>query len=96
MIYGIIVFGLQKGSGIHWMGFRMFLEMFGYENTLFGPKGKAHKVFGKHKRKFCGVHGPGARVPGVWSWSPRRTIAFRVKPTLRRLLLQVSTLRLNI
>ena len=53
MIYGIIVFGLRKG-------FRMFPE-----NTLFGPKGKAHKVFGKCKRKLCGVQGPDARVPGV-------------------------------
>ena len=55
MIYGIIVFGLRKGFGIHRRGFRMFPEMFGYENTLFGPKGKAHKVFGKRKRKFCRV-----------------------------------------
>ena len=94
MIYGIIVFDLRKGSGIHRKGFPMFPEMFGYENTLFGPKGKAHKVFGKRKRKFCGVQGPDARVPGVWvqmpgtlawPWSPRRTLAFRVKPTLWRL-----------
>ena len=63
MIYGIIVFGLRKG-------FRMFPEMFGYENTLFGPKGKAHKVFGKRKRKFCGVEGPDARVPGIWVQTP--------------------------
>ena len=42
----------------------MFPEMFGYENTLFGPKGKAHKVVGKRKRKFCGVQGPVARVLG--------------------------------
>ena len=40
-------------------GFRMFPEMFGYENTLFGPKGKAHKVFGKCKRNFYGVQGEG-------------------------------------
>ena len=70
MIYGIIVFDLRKGSGIHRKGFRMFPEMFGYENTLFGPKGKAHKVFGKRKRKFCGVQGPDARVPGVWVQTP--------------------------
>ena len=74
----------------------MFLEMFGYENTLFGPKGKAHKVFEKHKRKFCEVQGPDAGNTDDWSWSPRRTLAFRVKPTLWRLLLQVSTPRLNI
>ena len=48
----------------------MFPEMFGYENTLFGPKGKAHKVFGKHKRKFCGVQGPDARVTSVWVQTP--------------------------
>ena len=70
MIYGIIVFGHRKGSGIHRKGFRMFLEMFGYENTLFGPKGKAHKVFGKRKRKFWGVQGPDARVPVVWVQTP--------------------------
>ena len=51
----IVVFDLRKGSGIHRKGFRMFPEMFGHENTLSGPKGKAHKVFGKRKRKFCGV-----------------------------------------
>ena len=66
MIYGIIVFSLRKGSEIHRKRFRMFLEMFGNENTFFGPKGKAHKVFGKRKRKFYGVQGPDARVPGVW------------------------------
>ena len=72
MIYGIIVFGLQKGSGIHRKGFRMFPEMFGYENTLFGPKGKAHKVFGKRKRKFCGFQGqgPDTKVPGVREKTP--------------------------
>src|SRR5215216_1652722 len=63
----IVVFGLRKGSGIHRKGFRMFPEMFGYENTLFGPKGEAHKVFGKHKRKFCGVQGPDTRDrQGPW------------------------------
>ena len=44
MIYVIIVYVLQKGSGIHRKGFRMFPEMFGYENTLYGPRGKAHEV----------------------------------------------------
>ena len=65
-----MLFGLRKGSGIHRKGFRMFPEMFGYNNTLFGPKGKSHKVFGKRKRKFCGVQGP---EPGsVASGSRRR------------------------
>ena len=96
MIYGIIVFDLRKGSRIHRKGFWMFPEMFGYENTVFGPKGKAHKVFEKRKRKFCGVQGPDAGNPGVWSWSPKNTLAFRAKPTLRRLLLQVPTPGLNI
>ena len=53
LIYGIVVFDLRKGSGIHQKGFRMFPEMFGHENTLSGPKGKAHEAFGKCKRKFC-------------------------------------------
>ena len=70
MIYGIIVFGLRKGSRIHRKGFQMFPEMFWYENTLFGPKGKAHKVFGKRKRKFCGVQGPDARDPGIRVQTP--------------------------
>ena len=65
MIYGIIVFGLQKGSGIHRKGFRMFPEMFGHENTLSGPKGKAHEAFGKCKRKFCRDQRLDARNPGV-------------------------------
>ena len=68
----IVVFDLRKGSGIHRKGFRMFPKMFGYENTLFGPKGKAHKGFGKRKRKFCGVQGPDARVqtPGTLASGP--------------------------
>ena len=66
MIYGIIVFGLRKGPGIHRKGFRMFPEMFGYENTLFGPKRKGHEAFGKCKRKFCGDQGLDARNPDIW------------------------------
>ena len=65
MIYGIIAFGHRKGSRIHRKGFRMFPEIFGYE-TLFWPKGKAHKAFGKCKRKFCGDQRLDARNPGVW------------------------------
>ena len=65
MIYGIIVLGHQKGSGNHRKGFRMFPEKFGYKNTLFGPKGKAHEAFGKCKRKFCGDQRLDARNPGV-------------------------------
>ena len=65
MIYGIIVFGHRKGSGIHQKGFQMFPEMFGYENTLFGPKGKTHEAFGKCKREFCEDQRLDARNPGV-------------------------------
>ena len=43
----------------------MFPEMFGYENTLFGPKGEAHEAFGKCERKFCGDQRLDARNPGV-------------------------------
>ena len=64
----IVVFDRRKGSGIHRKGFRMFPEMFGHENTLSGPKGKAHEVFGKRKRKFCGVQGPDARVQTPEPW----------------------------
>ena len=53
MIYVIIVFGLRKGSGIHRKEFRMFPEMFGYKNTLYGPRGKAHEALDWCKRKFC-------------------------------------------
>ena len=59
------MFYLRKGSEIHWKGFRMFPEMFGYEHTLFGPKGEAHKAFGKCKRKFCRDQRLDARNPGV-------------------------------
>jgi hypothetical protein len=69
-IYGIIVFGLRKGSGIHQKGFWMFPEMIWCENTLFGPRGKAHEVFGKCKRKFCRDQRPDARVPGIWAQTP--------------------------
>ena len=65
MIYGIIVFGHRKGFGNHRKGFRMFPEMFGHENTLSGPKRKAHEAFGKCKRKFCRDQRLDARNPGV-------------------------------
>ena len=82
-----IVFGLRKGSGIHRKGFRMFSEMFGYENTLFGPTGfwKAQKEVLRSpgtRRQGPWRLGPDAGYPGVWPWSPRRTLAFQVKPTL--------------
>ena len=64
----IVVFVLPKGSGIHRNGFRMFPEMFGHENTLSGPKGKAHEVFGKRKRRVCGVQGPDARSRRQEPW----------------------------
>ena len=72
----IIVFDLRKGSGIHRKGFRMFPEMFGYEYTLFGPRGKAHEAFGKCKRKFCGGQGPDARdlAFGSRCREPRRLV----------------------
>ena len=59
------MFDLRKGSGIHRKRFRMFPEVFGYENTLFGPKGKAHEAFEKCKRKFCRDQRLDARNPGV-------------------------------
>ena len=65
MIYGIIVFDLRKGPGIHLKGFRMFPEMFGHENTLSRPRGKAHEAFGKCKRKFCRDQRLDARNPGI-------------------------------
>ena len=59
------MFDLRKGSRIHEKGFQMSPEMFRYENTLFGPKGKAYEAFGKCKRKFCGDQRLDARNPGV-------------------------------
>ena len=64
MIYVIIVFGLRKGSRIHRKGFWMFPKMFGYENTLFWTRGKAHGALGRCKRQFCG--GQRARHQGPW------------------------------
>ena len=105
MIYGIIVFGLQKGSGIHRKGFRMFPEMFGYENTLFGPRGKAHEALGRCKRSFAEARGqtPGTLASGARRRGPWRLVleseedsCLAAKPTLRRLFLQVSTPGLNI
>ena len=65
----IVVFDLRKGSGIHRKGFRMFPEMFGHENTLSGPKGKAHEVLESAKGSFAESRGqtPGslASGPGV-------------------------------
>ena len=72
MIYGIIVFGLQKGSGIHRKG--VFPEMFGYENTLFGPKGKSHKVLESAKGSFAETRGqtPGSLASGSRHREPWR------------------------
>ena len=70
MIYMIIVFGHRKGSGNHRKGFWMFPEMFGYENTLFGLKGKAHKVFGKRKKEV--LRRPEARCQEPWHLGGRR------------------------
>ena len=53
MIYVIIVFDIRKGSGIHRKGFRMFPEMFGYENTLYWPRGKSPRGFGSAKGSFA-------------------------------------------
>src|SRR3954467_12042576 len=53
----------------------MFPEMFGHENTLPGPKGKARKVFGKRKRKFCGVQG---QTPGSLASGSRRREPWRL------------------
>ena len=74
MIYGIIVFGLRKGSIIHRKGFQMFPEMFGYENTLFGPKGKAHKVSESAKGSFAESRGqtPGSLASGSIRREPWR------------------------
>jgi len=66
LIYGIIVFSLWKVPRTHRKGFRMFLEIFGYENTLIAPRGKAHGAFGKCKRQFCGGQGLDARDRGIW------------------------------
>jgi hypothetical protein len=48
----------------------MFTEVFGYENTLFGPRGKAHEALRKVQKEFCGGQGPDARDPGVWGQTP--------------------------
>ena len=58
MIYGIIVFGLRKG-------FEMFPEMFGYENTSFGLRGKAHEALRKVQRSFAEASGPDAKELSV-------------------------------
>ena len=98
LIYGIIVFSLQKG-------FRMFPEMFGYENTLFGQRGKPTRFLESANGSFAGSRGqtPGSlafgsrrREPWHLALESEKDSSFQVKPTLWRLLLQVSTPRLNI
>ena len=74
MIYGIIVFGLWEVSRIHRKGFRMFPEMFGYENTLFGPKGKPTMFLESAKGSFAESRGqtPGSLVSGSRRREPWR------------------------
>ena len=71
MTHGIIMFSLRKRSGIHRKGFQMFPEMFGYENTLFEPRGKAHEALGRCKRSFVKAREAEARDPGVWGQTLR-------------------------
>ena len=79
---------------------------------MVSPRGQAHGALSWCKRSFAEARGPNARDPGVWprpmasgpdakdcgiwSWSPSGPLAFRAKPTLRRLLLQVLIPELNI
>ena len=53
----------------------MFPEMFGHENTLSGPKGKAHEVFGKRKRNFAESRG---KTPGSLASGSRRREPWRL------------------
>ena len=69
-----MLFGLRKGSGIHRKGFRMFPEMFGYENTLFGPKGKPTRFLESAKGSFAESRGqtPGSLASGTRRREPWR------------------------
>ena len=53
----------------------MFPEMFGHENTLFGPKGKAHKVFEGAKGSFAESRG---QTPGSLASGSRRREPWRL------------------
>ena len=53
----------------------MFPEMFGYENTLFGTKGKGHKVFGSAKGSFAESRG---QTPGSLASGSRRREPWRL------------------
>ena len=68
------MFGLRKGSGIHQKGFRMFPEMFEYENTLFGPKGMPTRFLESAKGSFAEPRGqmPGSRASGSRRREPWR------------------------
>ena len=57
LIYGIVVFDLRKGSGIHQKGFWMFPEMFGHENTLSGQRGKPTRLLESAKGSFAETRG---------------------------------------
>ena len=71
----IVVFDLRKGSGIHRKGFQMFPAMFGYENTLFGPKGKPTRFLESAKGSFAESRG---QTPGSLASGSRRREPWRL------------------
>ena len=69
------MFDLRKGSEIHRKGFWMFPEMFGHENTLSGPKGKAHEFLESSKGSFAESRG---QTPGSMASGSRRREPWRL------------------
>src|SRR3954466_10732585 len=102
----IVVFDLRKGSGNPSEGVPNVSRNVWAREHFIWAKRESPRSFWKAQKEVLRSPearrqgpwrlGPDAENPGVWPWSPRRTLAFRVKPTLWRLLLQVSTPGLNI
>ena len=75
MIYGIIVFGLRKGSGIRRKEFRMFPEMFGMRTLYLGQRGKPTRFLESAKGILAEPRG---QTPGSLASGSRRREPWRL------------------
>ena len=75
MIYGIIVFGLRKGSGIHRRGSGCFPKCLGTRTLYLGQRGKPTRFLESAKGSFAKSRG---QTPGSLASGSRRRELWRL------------------
>ena len=75
MIYGIIVFGLRKGSGIHRKVSGCFPKCFGTRTLYLGQRGKPTRFLERAKGSFAESRG---QMPGSLASGSRRREPWRL------------------